>query len=178
MIKVTQIMTLIAAGLTLSACATTGSNPSYQSEGASRGTNAPESACMAAVNRQHGGKVRHLKVVSAECAESGCLVMVAADRERWRCFASRNGQVDELTLASGGATAPSSSRNPGSLVGMRARNMGDEMRRMGFNNVGGYKADGASFTTWWNAASRECVSIETRQGKVANAQPIDPGNCQ
>jgi hypothetical protein len=120
-----------------------------------------------------------LKVVSAECAESGCLVMVAADRERWRCFASRDGQVDELTLASGEATAaPDRSRNPGSLVGMRACNMGNEMRRMGFNNVGGYKTDDASYTTWWNAASRECVSIETRQGKVANAQPIGPGNCQ
>jgi hypothetical protein len=51
MIKATQMMMLIAAGLTLAACATTGSNPSYQSEGASRGTNAAERACMAAVNR-------------------------------------------------------------------------------------------------------------------------------
>ncbi len=67
--------------------------------------------------------------------------------------------------------------NPGTLVGMRGRSMDDEMDSRGFSNVGGYKNDGASMTTWWNAGSRQCISVETRDGRVAKAETIVEGNC-
>jgi len=64
------------------------------------------------------------------------------------------------------------------LVGMRGRNLDTEMAQNGFDNVGGYKTGEASMTTWWNAASRQCVSVETREGRVAKAETIVEGNCQ
>jgi len=65
----------------------------------------------------------------------------------------------------------------GNLAGMRARNLDDEMTTRGFSNVGGYKTDTSSFTTWWNADSRECLSVETSQGRIANVESIVEGNC-
>ena len=67
--------------------------------------------------------------------------------------------------------------NPNTLVGMRGRSMDDEMSSSGFNNVSGYKTDDASITMWWNAASRQCISVETREGRVAKAETIIEGNC-
>jgi hypothetical protein len=68
--------------------------------------------------------------------------------------------------------------NLSSLVGMRAQSLDSEMSRRGFTNVGGYKTEGASMTTWWNPSARQCVSVETRQGKVARTEAIFEGNCQ
>ena len=67
--------------------------------------------------------------------------------------------------------------NASSLVGMRGRSMDDEMSSNGFNNVSGYKTDDASITMWWNAASRQCISVEAREGRVAKAESIVEGNC-
>lgn len=65
-----------------------------------------------------------------------------------------------------------------SLMGMRAQNLDSEMNSRGFSNVGGYKTDAASITTWWNAAARQCVKVETREGRVAGTEGIFEGNCQ
>ena len=47
-------------------------------------SNAAESACMAAVNRQYGGNY-DVRVISSEYSEANSLVMVAGgpNRERW-----------------------------------------------------------------------------------------------
>ena len=55
--------------------------------------------------------------------------------------------------------------------------MDDEMDSRGFSNVGGYKNDCASMTTRWNAGSRQCISVETREGRVSKAETIVEGNC-
>ena len=36
----------------------------------------------------------------------------------------------------------------------------------------------AAVSTWWNAGSCQCLSVETRQGRVAKAEAIAEGNCQ
>lgn len=48
---------------------------------------------------------------------------------------------------------------------MNARNLGSEMARLGFHNVNGYKTNEATVSYWWNAGSRQCLYVETRQGR-------------
>jgi len=71
----------------------------------------------------------------------------------------------------------SNQMDPESLIDMRGRDLDAEMSDQGFRNKGGYKSDGASMTTWWNADSRQCISVTTRQGRIANAETIVEGNC-
>lgn len=178
--KTFRLVAIGISGLSLTACATT-----ETSEGTSMMRSASslvESACMAAVNEQVGGS-QDLTVLSSEFSEANSLVMVGVgpNRAPWRCLASNDGTVQEVYFtgsdSAGVVSTPSGSGGPSSLVGMRARNMDSEMARMGYRNVGGYKTDAASFTTWWNAGSRDCVSIETRDGRVASAKSIVEGNC-
>ena len=61
---------------------------------------------------------------------------------------------------------------------MRAGRLDTEMAGRGCQNVGGYQTAGAAVSTWWNASSRECLSVETRQGRVSKAEAIAEGNCQ
>jgi outer membrane murein-binding lipoprotein Lpp len=64
------------------------------------------------------------------------------------------------------------------LQGMRAGSLDSEMNRLGFTNVGGYKASGASITTWWNPNGEQCAKVETRDGRVADIEPLFAGNCR
>ncbi len=75
------------------------------------------------------------------------------------------------------AAAPLSSEVK-ALEGMRASNLDSEMNRLGFTNVGGYKSEGASFTTWWNPRDEQCVKVETRDGRADSIDSIFKGNCQ
>ncbi|MDG4594841.1 MAG: hypothetical protein P9F75_03970 [Candidatus Contendobacter sp.] len=52
------------------------------------------------------------------------------------------------------------------------------MAGRGFQNVGGDQTAGAAISTWWNASSRERLSVETRQGRVAKAETVAEGNCR
>jgi molybdenum cofactor biosynthesis enzyme MoaA len=63
------------------------------------------SACMVAVNKNYGGKVRNLKVVSSEFSQANSEVIVDADGERWRCLVSNDGTVQDLSIKSQGHTA-------------------------------------------------------------------------
>ena len=70
------------------------------------------------------------------------------------------------------------SNDVAALEGMRASNLDSEMNRLGFTNVGGYKTDDASITTWWNPRGEQCVNVTTRDGRVASTESIFKGNCQ
>ena len=166
------------AGLTLAACGTTDSGYSDKgSSGPRQATSAAESACMAAVNSQYGGKY-DVKVNRSEYSEANSLVIVAGgpNRERWRCLVSNDGKVQDLSLAQGKPNAGQS--GSGDLVGMRAGSLDAEMAGRGFKSVGGYQTAGAATSIWWNAGSRECLSVETRQGRVSKAEAIVEGNCR
>jgi hypothetical protein len=83
--------------------------------------------------------------------------------------------VESGTTHESAVTAPQ--MNPGTLIGMRAGSLDGEMDRQGFHSTGGYKKDMSSFTTWYNAGAHQCISVETREGKIANAETIVEGNC-
>jgi hypothetical protein len=70
---------------------------SYGNQSSSEVSGAAKSACMAAVNRKHDGRVRDLYVVSSEFSQANSEVIVNADGERWRCLVSNNGsRVEDL----------------------------------------------------------------------------------
>jgi len=101
-----RIAVTVAGGLALGACviATNGSAPS--GNGGRQAASAGESACMAAVNSQYGGKVDTVRVASSEYSEANSLVMVDAvgvrggsTTERWRCLVSNDGNVADLSVA-------------------------------------------------------------------------------
>lgn len=64
-------------------------------------TSAAESSCMMAVNSHYDGRVNNLEVVQSEFSQANSVVIVEADGERWRCLASNDGEVEELTLEQG-----------------------------------------------------------------------------
>jgi len=59
-----------------------------------------ESACMSAVNRNYGGKVRSLKVTATEPHpdKGRTAFFISADGEHWRCVASNDGVVQDLKI--------------------------------------------------------------------------------
>jgi hypothetical protein len=63
------------------------------------------------------------------------------------------------------------------LLDMRARNLDGEMADRGFRSTGGYKEHGASKTLWYNDNARQCVTVTTREGRVADIETIDKNNC-
>ena len=99
--NLSTIVAAALAALTLSACVeqeTTRSEPTGM-RGAS--SNA-ESACMSAVNRNYGGKVGDIVVTSSEASQANSVVMMKAGGETWKCLVSGDGQVQELSVVSGG----------------------------------------------------------------------------
>ena len=87
------------------------------------------------------------------------------------CVDSGGTQPDSM------AAAPLSSEVK-ALEGMRAQNLDAERNRLGFSNVGGYKSEGASVTTWWNPRGEQCVQVETRDGRADSIDSIVKGNCE
>jgi molybdenum cofactor biosynthesis enzyme MoaA len=61
-------------------------------------SSAAKSACMVAVNKNYGGKVKNLRVVRSEFSQANSEVIVEADGERWRCLASNDGNVQDLSV--------------------------------------------------------------------------------
>ena len=99
-----KIAAVAVAALTLAACGTTDSGYSDKgSSGSRQATSAAESACMAAVNANYGGKIDTVRVIRSEYSEANSLVMVAASRtggktEQWRCLSSNDGKVADLSV--------------------------------------------------------------------------------
>ena len=185
-----RIVAVAVAALTLAACGTTESGYSDKgSSGSRQATSAAESACMAAVNRQYGGKY-DVRGSRSEYSEANSLVMVEANpvggmTERWRCLVSNDGKVQDLSVAQGkpdvagqGMQANPLSSEVRALQGMRAANLDSEMNRLGFRNVGGYQSGATAYSTWWNPRGEQCAKVETREGRVADIEAIYAGNCR
>jgi hypothetical protein len=71
-------------------------------EALAQATSAAESACMEAVNRNYGGRVRDLRVLHSEFSQANSRVIIEADGERWNCLSSNDGYVEELKVEAGG----------------------------------------------------------------------------
>lgn len=63
------------------------------------------------------------------------------------------------------------------LVGARAGQAEGELYRRGYVNTGGSKGDDRSYTNWWNASRRQCVTIATMDGRYASVTPTTPPDC-
>ena len=87
-------------------------------------------------------------------------------------------------VQTGPTMSGSASRSPvpqvalGDMHGMKAGYLDSDMNERGFRNTGGYQSEGAAHTTWWNEATRQCVSITTRDGRVDSIESIAEGNCR
>jgi hypothetical protein len=101
----TKITAAALAALTLSACVEDQKMSRSESAMSRQATSNAESSCMAAVNRNYGGKVRDLRVASSEFLQANSEVIVDAVGERggsviehWRCLVSNGGQVEDLSV--------------------------------------------------------------------------------
>ena len=64
------------------------------------------------------------------------------------------------------------------MVGARAGQAEGELQRRGYVNTGGQKGDDRSYTNWWNANRRQCVTIATMNGRYDSITPTTPPDCR
>lgn len=100
-----RIALIAASALTLGACVTNEPKHGQAPTALRQASGAAESACMAAVNGNYGGKVKTVQVASSEFSQANSTVMVDAvgvrgssQTERWRCLVSNDGKVQELSV--------------------------------------------------------------------------------
>lgn len=64
------------------------------------------------------------------------------------------------------------------MVGARAGQAEGELIRRGYRNVRGEKGDDRSYSYWWNARLRQCVTIATMDGRYASITPTTAPDCR
>jgi hypothetical protein len=64
------------------------------------------------------------------------------------------------------------------MVGARAGQAEGELQRRGYVNTGGQKGDDRSYTNWWNADRRQCVTIATMDGRYSSILPTLAPDCR
>ena len=64
------------------------------------------------------------------------------------------------------------------LVGARAGQSEGELQRRGYRNVRGEKGDDRSYTYWWNADRRQCVTIATMDGRYDSITTTPAPDCR
>ena len=63
------------------------------------------------------------------------------------------------------------------LVGARGSSADDTLRQRGFVDKGGYKSNNQTFSTWWNARTRQCMQVVVGDGRVRSINAMVEGNC-
>lgn len=63
------------------------------------------------------------------------------------------------------------------MVGARAGQAENELARRGYVNTGASQGDDRSYTNWWSADRRQCVTIATMNGLYASVQPTTAPDC-
>ncbi len=64
------------------------------------------------------------------------------------------------------------------MVGTRAGQAENELERRGYVYTSGSKSDDRSYTNWWNAARRQCVTIATMNGRYDTITPTLAPDCR
>lgn len=64
------------------------------------------------------------------------------------------------------------------LMGARAAGAEQEMLRRGYVNTGGSKGDDRSYTNWWNADRRQCVTVATMTGRYSSIMATPAPDCR
>lgn len=78
------------------------------------------------------------------------------------------------------ATTPALGQSTGleDMVGARAGQAEGELQRRGYVNTGGSAGDDRSYTNWWNANRRQCVTIATMDGRYASITATTAPDCR
>lgn len=63
------------------------------------------------------------------------------------------------------------------LEGARAAGALEDMDRRGYVQTGDYRADGGSYTYWWNRDTKSCVRLLTRDGRIAATKTSTAQDC-
>lgn len=63
------------------------------------------------------------------------------------------------------------------LIGARAGQAEAEVQRRGYSNVRGEKGDDRSYTYWWDADRRQCVTIATMNGRYNSITATNAPDC-
>jgi hypothetical protein len=64
------------------------------------------------------------------------------------------------------------------MVGARAGQAEAAIQNRGYRYVRGEKGDDRSYTYWWNADRRQCVTISTVDGRYGSLTPTTPPDCR
>lgn len=81
-------------------------------------------------------------------------------------------------LLSAPALAQDTPRDLRDMVGARAGQAEGELQRRGYRNVGADKSDDRSYTYWWNADRRQCVTIATVEGRYSSITTSPAPDCE
>lgn len=81
-------------------------------------------------------------------------------------------------LLSAPALAQDTPRDLRDMVGARAGQVEGELQRRGYRNVGADKGDDRSYTYWWNADRRQCVTIATVEGRYSSITTSPAPDCE
>ncbi len=63
------------------------------------------------------------------------------------------------------------------LVGARGAGAETQMRSRGYTFIRNQKSDDRSYTYWWNAASRQCVTVATMDGRYDSITSTPAADC-
>jgi len=83
-----------------------------------------------------------------------------------------------LLLSSTAATAQSAPRDLADMVGARAGQAENELGRRGYQFVRAEPGDDRSYTFWWNAGRRQCVTIATMNGRYDSITATPAPDCR
>lgn len=94
-------------------------------------------------------------------------------------FLAVSATLAALTVSTLGSAsiALAQSTDLGDLVGARAGQSERELQRRGYRNVGSERGDDRSYTFWWNAERRQCVTIATMDGRFSSITPTPAADC-
>ncbi len=81
-------------------------------------------------------------------------------------------------FVAGAAVAQDTPYDLRDMVGARAGQAEGALARRGYVNVGGRTGDDRSWTNWWNADRRVCVTIATRNGRYDAITTAPAPDCQ
>lgn len=81
-------------------------------------------------------------------------------------------------LLSAPAMAQDTPRDLRDMVGARAGQAEGELQRRGYRSIGGEKGDDRSYTFWWNADRRQCVTIATMEGRYSSITTSPAPDCE
>lgn len=85
-----------------------------------------------------------------------------------------------LTFGAAIQALPASAQSTGleDMVGARAGQAENALQSRGYRFISAQQGDDRSYTYWWNADRRQCVTIATMDGRYASITPSPAPDCQ